>query len=145
MRKVIFFVVVAAAVLAQVPAWSQERGEKKQTVKLIVRSSLLPGFVSDVKSGKRITDVEVKPAKAKKANLSEVIKGKDDMPPTGDYHFHKILIAKGKTYNTHEAYLSAALVPGTKLTGFVYKGTFTGVLGGEKHKYTYCEATAAAP
>ena len=41
--------------------------------------------------------------------------------------------------------LSASLPQGTKLSEFVYKGTFTGTIGGEKHKYTYFEATATPP
>jgi hypothetical protein len=140
------FFVLFAVVLAAVPGWSRSGGEKKQKVRLIVQTSILPNnLASELKSGKRITEVEVKPGKSKTVNLSEVTKGKDEMPPTGDYQLHRILVKKGKTYNTHDCFLSASLAPGTKLSGFVYKGSFTGVLSGEKHKFTYFEATAITP
>jgi len=145
MRKAVFFL-LATAVVASAQAPNRETGEKKQKVKLIVHSWLIPlSLASDLKAGKRITDVEVKPSKGKKVNLSEVIKGKDEKPPTGDYELHRILVSKGKDYNTHDCYVSASLPQGTKLTNFVYKGTFTGTMGGEKHKYTYFEATATSP
>jgi hypothetical protein len=145
MRKVVLSV-LALAVIVSWPLPSGAGGEKKQKVRLIVRSQLIPGtLASDLKSGKRITGAEIKASKAKTVNLSEVIKGKDEMPPTGDYQLHRVLVSKGKTYNTHDCYLSAALPQGTKLSEFVYKGTFTGTMSGEKHKYTYFEVTATPP
>jgi hypothetical protein len=141
-----FFLVLATTVVATGQTPNRQTGEKKQKVKVIVHSWLVPlSLASDLKAGKRITDVEVKPSKGKKVNLSEVIKGKDDLPPTGDYELHRVMVFKGKDYNTHDFYVSASLPQGTKLTNFVYKGTFTGTMGGEKHKFTYFEATAASP
>jgi hypothetical protein len=149
MRKAIL-VVLAVIVLTQVPTWLAAGGEKKKKVRVLVPSWPVPVSVpgtlaSDLKSGKRITDVEVKPSKGTKSNLSEVIKGKDDKPPTGDYEPLRIQVTKGKSYNTHDCYVSAVLPPGTKLTSFVYKGTFTGTMAGKKHQYTYFEATATTP
>jgi hypothetical protein len=149
MRKAIV-IVLAAAVFTQVPAWSAAGGEKKKKVKVLVPSWPVPVSIpgtlaSDLKAGKRVTDVEVKTPKGKKSNLSEVIKGKDEKPPTGDYESLRIQVTKGKSYNTHDCFVSDALPPGTKLTNFVYKGTFTGTMNGEKHQYTYFEATATTP
>jgi hypothetical protein len=145
MRRALFLLPVLVLVGLNASP-SPAGGPKKQKVRLIVHSWLLPGtLATSLKSGKGITDVEVQPSKGKKVNLSEVIKGSDEKPPTGEYELHRIQVTKGKTYNTHDAYLNASLPKGTKLTNFVYKGTFTGTVGGEKHKYTFFEATATTP
>jgi hypothetical protein len=145
MRKAVSLLLAVALFVLVAPP-SGATAQKKQTVKLIVHSWLLPGtLASSLKAGKGITDVEVQPSKGKKVNLSEIIKGSDEKPPTGEYELHRIQVSKGKTYNTHDCYVNASLPKGTKLTNFVYKGTFTGTLGGEKHKFTYFEATATTP
>jgi hypothetical protein len=149
MRKVLLFVLVVG-VLAQATSWTAASGEKKKKVRVLVPSWPVPVSVpgtlaSDLKSGKRITEVEVRPSKGTKTNLSEVIKGKDEKPPTGDYEPLRIQVTKGKSYNTHDCFVSDALPPGTKLTNFVYKGTFTGTMAGKKHQYTYFEVTATTP
>jgi hypothetical protein len=143
MRRAFLF---AGAVLlvAQVQALADDQEPKK--VQILVQSWLLPGtLASDLKSGKKVTAVEVKDGEATKVSLSEVAKGKDEMPKEGTYHQQKIIVHKGNKYATHDAYLSAPLPKGTKLKEFTYQGTFTGKIGDETHKFTFFEVTPVKP
>jgi hypothetical protein len=122
------------------------RGDEPKKVQVLVKSWLLPGtLASELKAGKPITAVEVEGAEATKVELSEVVKGKDERPMKGTYHQQKITVFKGNKYANHDAYFSTALPKGTKLKDFTYKGTFTGKVAGETHKFTYFEATPVRP
>src|SRR5262249_26060753 len=131
MRK--FFLVTWVALIAtQVLAGAEDKEPKK--VQVLVKSWLLPcTMASDLKAEKKVTGVEIKDGEATKVELSEVIKGKDEMPKTGTYHQQRITVFKGSKYATHEAYLSISLPKGTKLKDFTYRGAFTGKVGGETH------------
>jgi len=119
---------------------------KEKKVQVIVQSWLLPGtLASDLKSGKKITDVVIT-EESTKVNLAEITKGSGDRPKVGDYHRQKMTVYKGKSYKAHDVYLSAALPKRAKLKDFSFKGTFTGKFGESKaHKYSYFEATVVAP
>ncbi len=142
MRKAFPFA-CAALIVAQV-ALADDKEPKK--VQVLVQSWLLPGtLASDLKSGKKVTAVEVKDAEATSVSLSEVAKGKDEMPKEGRYHQQKIIVHKGNKYATHDAYLSVPLPKGTKLKDFTYQGTFTGKIGDETHKFTFFEVSPLKP
>jgi hypothetical protein len=139
-----FLFVGAILLVTQVPALADDKEPKK--VQVLVQSWLLPGtLATDLKSGKKITAVEVKDAEASKLSLSEVSKGKDEMPKEGTYHQQKIIVHKANKYATHDAYFSAPLPKGTKLKDFTYRGTFTGKIGDETHKFTFFEVTPVKP
>src|SRR5438132_13269885 len=111
--------------MAQVQAVADDQEPKK--VQILVQSWVLPGtLASDLKSGKKLTAVEIKDGEATKVSLSEVAKGKDEMPKEGTYHQQKIIVHKGNKYATHDAYLSASLPKGTKPKEFTYQGTLNG-------------------
>jgi hypothetical protein len=134
----------AVLIVAQVQALADDKEPKK--VQVLVQSLLPPGtLASDLKSGKKVTEVEIKDGEATKITLSDVTKGKDEMPKEGTYHQQKIIVHKGTKYATHDAYLSIPLPKGTKLKDFTYQGTFTGKIGGETHKFTFFEATPLKP
>jgi hypothetical protein len=138
--------VLIACGLAALPCVSRAAEGEPKKVQMFVKSWLLPGTIaSELKSGKKITKVEVKEGEPAKAQLAEVLKGKDTMPKSGTYYLQKILVHRGTKYQTYEVYLSAPLAKGTRLKSFTYKGTFTGKIGKDSHKYTLFEATAVKP
>src|SRR5690349_9842866 len=135
MRSILLFSSVVLLV-AQGPVRAEDKEPKK--VQVLVQSWLLPGtLATDLKSGKKVTEVEVKDGEATKVSLSDVTKGKDEMPKEGTYHQQKITVHKGSKYATHDAYFSAPMPKGTKLKDFTYQGTFTGKIGDETHRFTF--------
>src|SRR5262249_26657645 len=139
-------IVLLVCGLAALPSALRAAEDEPKKVRVFVKSWLLPGsLASDLRSGKKITKVEIKEGEATKVELAEVTKGQGAMPKTGAYHLQKILVFKGKKYKTHDVYLSAPLAKGTRLKSFTFKGTFTGKIGKGGQKYTIFEATPVKP
>src|SRR5438445_4303077 len=143
MKNALWFACVVLFVV-HLPAGADDKEPKK--VQVLVQSWLLPGtLATDLKSAKKITAVEVKDEEATKISLSDVAKGKDEMPKEGTYHQQKIIVHKGNKYATYDAYFSAPLTKGTRLKDFRYLGTFTGKIGDETHKFTFFDAMPVKP
>jgi hypothetical protein len=143
--KTLALLTCAVMVLFPWPNRADDKESKK--VRVFVQSTTLSlgSLANDLKTGKKITSVEIKEGEPAKVDLSDIAKGKDEVPKTGTYHQQKIMVFKGTAYKTYDAYFSAPLRKGTKLKDFVYKGTFSGTLGGDSHKFTMFEATPVQP
>src|SRR5262245_3863750 len=112
----------ALALIVQADGQAQEKKGKK--VQVFVKASAVPGtgLASDLKKGKRITDVVLTTEPSAKMDLSDISKGTGERPKPGAYFPFKMTVYKGKDYAAHDVYLSEPLPKGTKLRDFMYQG-----------------------